>query len=86
MTTQNDEQKETLFNTPNPAELKESSEKGEIVNQYSSQNPDLDDMDEDDNSAATEIEKIDNADEYFADAEKRALSSSPIINANLSGS
>ncbi|WP_206813718.1 hypothetical protein [Chroococcus sp. FPU101] len=85
MATQNNEKPETLFNTPNPTELKEQAQKESIVNQYSSQNPDLDDLEMDDNSA-TDLENADEAELYFEDAEKRALSSSPIINANLSGS
>lgn len=85
MATQNNEKPETLFNTPNPTELKNNAQKESIVNQYSSQDPDLDDLAMDDNSA-TDIENADDAESYFADEEKRALSSSPIINANLSGS
>jgi len=85
MATQNNEKQETLFNTPNPTELKEQAEKESNVNQYSSQERDLDDLDVDDNSA-TDLENVDDAESYFEDKEKRAPSSSPIINANLSGS
>lgn len=85
MVSPDQEQQKPLFNTPNPKELKEQAEKDPILTTFSGQDEDLDDMDID-NNAASDRAKLEETDSYFQDEEKRALSSSPIINANLSGS
>lgn len=63
---------ESLFQTPNPTELKEQAQKQPIQERYS-------DTEEDIN------EESDAAESYFDDDRTRALSSSPIINTNISG-
>lgn len=84
MASQDNEQQKPLFNTPNPKELKEQAEKDPILTTFSGQDEDLDDMDMDDN-AASDSATIEETESYFEDEENRALSSSPIINANISG-
>jgi hypothetical protein len=78
MTSPNQDPKDSLFPTPNPQELKAQSEQGSLREQY----PDLDT--EDNNEAIDEIDTED-GESYFEDEQTRALSSSPIINANISG-
>lgn len=84
MASQDNEQQKPLFNTPNPKELKEQAEKDPILNRYPNQDKDLDDMETDDN-AASDSATLEEKESYFQDEENRALSSSPIINANISG-
>lgn len=73
MTSNNQDQQESLFPTPNPTELKEKAKKDPIQERSRDIEGDIN-------------EESDSVESYFEDEQTRALSSSPIINANLSGS
>lgn len=79
MTLNNQTERDSLFPTPNPTELKEQAEKDPILEKYS-------DPDANVNDEHSDSEQSETTESYFEQEDKRALSSSPIINANLSGS
>jgi hypothetical protein len=73
MTVNDNNKRESLFHTPKPTELKEQAKKDPIQERYSDREEDIN-------------EESNSAESYFEDEQTRALSSSPIVNANLSGS
>lgn len=77
MTSNNQTERESLFQTPNPIELKEEAKKDPIQERYP-------DPDADVNDEHLDTEKSKSTESYFEEDDTRALSSSPIINANIS--
>lgn len=78
MSSDNINQQDSLFQTPDPAKLKKETEQGLIREQYSAPEAKV-------NDEQSENKESDLTNSYFEGEEERAPSSSPIINANLSG-